>query len=477
MLKVGFALVFLSVGILAAQSARPLTRTQIEELVGILPDKALAGEIRQRGLDFRIDRPELEHLKEMGAGTETMAALDELLPTAQLVITSEPPDCQVSVNGHVFGRTDDNGKLVIPELEAGHAELRISKDGYASRTYPVNLMRNRTTELHATLEQAVGSLSVSVVPQDATVLVHPKDPQLEVRAASLCRAVQSSRNLWQCVPGEYIVNAFRDGYVPIVETVRVAEGQISRLSLTLPHQSPVPTAPLAPSSGSGGVAGSKDGDALRLLTLVQNAMGGKRNLAAVRDWQQTATEMWEPNRGTTESTTTFVAPSSVREDFRGGNRTADYSNGRTGWTWSSSRRVTRALPIATATGMVFRTLNTLLLSDDDPDRTVSLTTPSTIVFSDRFHNHVTLTVDVGSYLPRTLSWRNLDGAMLEETYSGWRMISGVMWWFHMTRSREGQTFLEVQVKNYHVNKGLTDKKLSSSPGHTDFLHESVGLIR
>lgn len=477
MVKVGIALVFLTVGTVTAQSPRPLTRTQVEQLVGILPDKALAGEIRQRGIDFRIDRPALGRFKAMGAGAETIASLSELLWNSQLFITSAPPNCEVSLNGHAIGTTDDNGKLVISELDAGRSEVRISKLGYTSRSYFVDLIRNRTTELHATLEQVVGSLSVSVLPPDATVSVHPKDRQLEVRAASLCRAVQSSKNLWQCVPGDYIISAFRQGFLPALENAQVTEGQTSRLFLTLRRQPPLPTSAPAPSITSGGVAGSKDAGALKLLAMVQNAMGGKRNLAAVRDWQQRAREIWQPDRGTTESTTTFVAPSSVREDFRGGDRTTDYSNGRTGWTWSSSHHVIRALPIATATGMVFRTLNTLLLSDNDPERSVNLTTPSTIVFSDRFHNRATLTVELASYLPRTLSWRNLDGTVLEETYSDWRVVSGVMWWFHMTRSREGQTFLDVEVKNYQINKGLTDKKLGAPPGHTDFLHESARLIR
>ncbi len=478
MVKVGMALVLLSVGILAGQSPRPLTRTQVEQLVGVLPDKALAGEIRQRGIDFRVDPLALERFKEMGAGAETIASLSELLSNAQLAITSAPPNCEVSLNGHVIRTTDDNGKLIIHELDAGRSEVRISKVGYTSRSYFVDLIHNRTTELHAVLESVAGYLSVSTIPPDASVTVRLKDRELEADSAGLCSASQSSRNLWKCVPGEYIISAFRRGFLPASETARVTVGQMTRLLLTLPRQSPVPnTPPAIPSNRLGGIGRTKDAGALQLLAMVQVAMGGKENLAAVRDWKREAREIWQPAKGTTESTTMFVAPSSLREEFKGGNKTADYSNGRTGWTWSSSRRVTRELPMATATGMVFRTLNTLMLSDNDPECGVNLTAPGTLVFTDRYHNRATLTADLSRYLPRSLSWRNLDGAVLEETYSDWRKVAGVMWWFHMTRSRDGQTFLEVQVKNYHVNKGLTDKKLSSSPGHTDFLHESIGLVR
>lgn len=41
----------------------------------------------------------------------------------------------------------------------------------------------------------------------------------------------------------------------------------------------------------------------------------------------------------------------------------------------------------------------------------------------------TLRVDVNSHLPQQLSWTNLDGAILEETYYDWRKIDGVLWWF------------------------------------------------
>jgi hypothetical protein len=203
-----------------------------------------------------------------------------------------------------------------------------------------------------------------------------------------------------------------------------------------------------------------------LLRMAQDAMGGRAKLAALRDWQRRAKETWEPEKGTTESTTMFVVPSSLKEEIKGANKTktANYSNGQSGWTWSSSHDgVTQALPNLTATGMVFRTLNTLVLSDDDPNRTVGLTASDTVVVSDRHYNSATLTVDLSSHLPTKLSWRNLDGAILEETYSHWRRISGTMWWFQMTRARNGQIFLMVQVKDYRINAGLTDQFLGGKP--------------
>ena len=192
-------------------------------------------------------------------------------------------------------------------------------------------------------------------------------------------------------------------------------------------------------------------------------MGGKANLASIKDWLQRATETWEPNRGTTELTTMFAAPSSLREESIGSNRTVNYSNGETGWTWSSSHRAIRDLPTSTASGMVFRSLPALVLSNDDQERSVIVVPPGTITFLDKYHNRVTLIVDPNTYLPLKLSWTNVDGAVLEETYSDWRRIGDVMWWFYMTRTRNGNIFLEARVNDYKVNTGLTGQYLSVPP--------------
>jgi hypothetical protein len=236
--------------------------------------------------------------------------------------------------------------------------------------------------------------------------------------------------------------------------------------VSVPPYNSVAAAPAA--SPTARTEKSRDTGSLELLALVQNAMGGKSKLTALRDWQQRAKVTWEPTpwsptRFTTESTTMFAAPSSVREESKGGNKTVTFSNGLTGWAWSSTQPATRNLPSATATGMAFRALNTLVLSDNDPERGVGLLAPGIIVLTDKNLDRATLTVDPSSHLPQRLSWRNLDGSILEETYSDWRTVGGVMWWFHMTRARDGNVFLEVQVKDYRINTGPLSRDLSSVP--------------
>jgi hypothetical protein len=210
-------------------------------------------------------------------------------------------------------------------------------------------------------------------------------------------------------------------------------------------------------------ATSADTRAIELLSLVQSAMGGRDRLAGIKDWQRQATEAWLPNTGTTQHTVSFAEPSTIREETLGGNRVINFSNGRSGWTWSSTTGPTRDLPISTATGMAFRVFPDLVLSDARPGRTVRLLSPDTLEIADENHNIVRLTINLNSRLPQKVSWINLDGATLEETYSDWRPVNGTLWWFHMTRSRDGAVFLQDQVREYRINSGITEQSLDAQP--------------
>jgi hypothetical protein len=467
-------LTFLSANLMLAQSQRPFRIDQIEQLIPVLPDRTLAREIRQRGTAFRVDPSVLKHLKDAGAGIETVAALTELLPRAELAIVSVPSHCEILLNGHPYGQTDDAGKLTISELDAGRSSLQVSKDGYRSQTYDVALGQSKTTELLATLKKIVGYLSVSTTPLSTSISVRPTNRGDKAGDLGACTALSGPSNIWECVPGEYTVRVSSVGFHSAIENARVIDGETTNVTLDLPPESTAPGSGLAsPKKGphvdtesanrvNEGKSGN-DSASVRLLGLVQDAMGGKDKIAAIRDWQRRAKETWEPSRGMTEETTMFVAPSSLREETKGGNKTVNYSNGVRGWTWSSSLGVSRDLPIPTATGMLFRTLSTLVLSDNDPEIKASLIVPGTIIFSDKYHNTATLTVDPHSWLPRRLAWRNLDGAIMEETYSDWRKIGGVMTWFHMTRARDGNRFLEVRVRDYRINTGVTAAHLSAAP--------------
>jgi hypothetical protein len=204
----------------------------------------------------------------------------------------------------------------------------------------------------------------------------------------------------------------------------------------------------------------KDPQALELLAAVQTAMGGKRNLESIHDWQRTDRVTWEANGGWSMETTTFAAPSGIRVESQGVSSAVLFSNGEAGWAWSSTQPMRSNLPSPTATSMPFRSLPTLLLSDDDPQRTVVLAGPSTLLIADNHGDRVLLKVDPSTYLPQAISWTNYDGSELEETYSNWRQGAGILWWCHMTRSRNHQEFLHADVTNFHANQGWTPQRIA-----------------
>ncbi len=55
----------------------------------------------------------------------------------------------------------------------------------------------------------------------------------------------------------------------------------------------------------------------------------------------------------------------------------------------------------------------------------------------------------------------MDGSELDESYSDWRQNAGVMWWFHMTRSRNGQEFLRADAIGVRVNQGWNAQRMAS----------------
>lgn len=249
------------------------------------------------------------------------------------------------------------------------------------------------------------------------------------------------------------------------------------ISVDVPASAPPPSAPARyannppppnpttsdrmPLSGNRPVPSERnDRQALELLAAVQTAMGGKRNLESIHDWQRTDRVTWEANGGWSMETTTFAAPSGIRIESQGVSTAVVFSNGEAGWAWSSTQPMRSDLPSPTATSMPFRSLPTLLLSDDDPQRTVVLAGPSTLLIADNHGDRVFLKIDPSTYLPQAISWTNYDGSELEETYSNWRQGARILWWCHMTRSRNRQEFLYADVTNFHANQGWTPQRIA-----------------
>lgn len=71
---------FVAAGGRQQQRGAPLDLRQVRELVRLMPDEALAGEIAERGIGFEVTEELITELSRGGAGARTVAALRALIP-------------------------------------------------------------------------------------------------------------------------------------------------------------------------------------------------------------------------------------------------------------------------------------------------------------------------------------------------------------------------------------------------------------
>ncbi len=88
-----------------------------------------------------------------------------------LVISSQPDNASVVVNGQYRGRTP----LTLDNLDPGTYTVNLSKFGYFPTTATTNLQSGESQEITATLPPTLGSLFINTTPPGARVLVDGRD--------------------------------------------------------------------------------------------------------------------------------------------------------------------------------------------------------------------------------------------------------------------------------------------------------------
>ena len=144
----------------------PLRLDQVEQLIPVVPDSAVAIGIRRRHVAFPVCARTIESLRRAGAGRETLKALAALKVDTTLTILTQPaePDCEVIVDGSGLYRTDALGRLVVECLEPGEHQVVVRKlPRYAETQERVDLSHGPKT-IPVTLKPAKGSISISVLP-------------------------------------------------------------------------------------------------------------------------------------------------------------------------------------------------------------------------------------------------------------------------------------------------------------------------
>jgi Carboxypeptidase regulatory-like domain len=135
------------------QKQRPLSLAQVEQLISNnIPDNTISGEIRKRGIDFRLSRAVLNGLRNRGAGEQTIQALSVFLPKASLSVFSSPPECHIYLNNQYRALTDTDGRVVIPDLDPGRYKVTVRKKKFRDAEYTVDLVADNRQQLTASLE-------------------------------------------------------------------------------------------------------------------------------------------------------------------------------------------------------------------------------------------------------------------------------------------------------------------------------------
>jgi hypothetical protein len=198
-----------------------LSVDQIRELIPILPDPALAGEIRDRGINFTLTKEIINELKQKGAGPQTIQALSIYLPKAALNIISTPPECDVYLDDAYRGRTNAEGRLMISDAEPGLHDVVIRKAHYQDVRYTVTLAAEKQEQITANLTWAVGFLTVTSNVYGASIDIE-----------RIGRFSGSVSNL-DCPPGIYTITVSHSHYKTMTTEGEIVAGRDTTISVTL----------------------------------------------------------------------------------------------------------------------------------------------------------------------------------------------------------------------------------------------------
>ncbi|QUV99004.1 hypothetical protein J8C02_06070 [Chloracidobacterium sp. MS 40/45] len=207
----------------AQQDTRPLSLEQIKRLIqNDFPDTALAGEIRDRGIDFSttFDRQTLESLRLLGAQEKTLRALEPYLPKASVRVITRLDRTIVFVDGKQYGITDTTGILQINDLEPGeHLIETRNRPRYKDGQLRVVLRPRDNQEVVFEPEVNVGTLTIT-----------PLTPNLEVTVYNELASLTGTFAKRELAPGIYTLQARSRWHQPITQIIQIKAGQ----HLTLP---------------------------------------------------------------------------------------------------------------------------------------------------------------------------------------------------------------------------------------------------
>lgn len=164
----------------------------------------------------------------LSAGVSGGITTGSASPSCSLVITSDPAECSVVVNGEYKGKTP----LTVGNLYPGTYTINVTKFGYMPYSTAVELTNGAEATVTAYLPPERGTLVVNTTPDGAQVL-------LDGAVAGIAPVT-----LINVLPGGHNLTVTKDGYVTVQQQVSVEAGQTTPVSLTLSPVSPLQALPI-----------------------------------------------------------------------------------------------------------------------------------------------------------------------------------------------------------------------------------------
>jgi len=135
----------------------------------------------------------------------------------EVVFKSEPAEAAIFLDGVEKGATNE-GLYLFP----GEYGLKLIKEGYLEVGERITITEGRKNEFFYKLVKNSGTLSLSVMPADATIFINGK--KTEKRRPEL-------------LPGDYDIRVFKSGYVEKREKLRIERGKTLRKTYVLEKNS------------------------------------------------------------------------------------------------------------------------------------------------------------------------------------------------------------------------------------------------
>lgn len=151
-------------------ASKTLTVRQVEALIRQgSPDSLVSQQLRNRGLAIPVDRALIERFTKLGAGPETVAALQHLLPKVRLVIRTAP-GADVALDGVAVATVGDTGEIVLA-VAPGNYQLLVTKKDHTSVSKPLRLALNQPQTVEAPITWAIGYLTLDAGFPDAQITI------------------------------------------------------------------------------------------------------------------------------------------------------------------------------------------------------------------------------------------------------------------------------------------------------------------